>query len=119
MRKYACKVANAARITRIAIAQLIGRFRRRSALFWKALRVFHDIYSTVGHGFDFPMSVKFETECIPLRGMPGGHSIGCMMGMVVGSMVAAAVVCMVVFVVNTRIALRVDARVVWMTCMAL
>jgi len=38
---------------------------------------------------------------------------------VVGSTVAAAVVCMVVFVVNTRIALQVDARVVWITCRAL
>ena len=39
-------------------------------------------------------------------------------GMVVGSTVAAAVVCMVVFVANTRIALQVDARVVWMACRA-
>ena len=38
--------------------------------------------------------------------------------MVVGSTVAAAVVCMVVFVVNTRTALRVAARVVWMASRA-
>ena len=109
-------MSSASKITKIAIAQLIGRFRRRSAPFCKAGSVLDVMRTTLGHGFDFPMSIKIYTGFIQYF-QTNLKSIGWMVGMV-GTVAAGRVVCMVVFVADTRIALQVDARVVWMTCRA-